>query len=101
MKVLHPPHAPPGKQGARQGGEAGPAPKLPFSWMSVLWQRGMAHKNPQVQRFVLGSFLGRHWVEESLAQIPPSFLTTHMFPALANAASTRGHACARLYSCPT
>ncbi|KAL2636392.1 hypothetical protein R1flu_007871 [Riccia fluitans] len=32
-----------------------------FTWISVLWQRGFDHKNPQVRRLVMQSFLEVEW----------------------------------------
>ncbi|GAB4823730.1 hypothetical protein N2152v2_010776 [Parachlorella kessleri] len=81
----------PGQEQLQAGGDGSRAPALPFAWMRVLWVRGLTHRNPHVQRIVLGSLLTRDWwgqdpaVGEHLRSMPVSFLGRDLPHALGQA----------------
>ncbi|KAK1306093.1 hypothetical protein QJS10_CPA10g01026 [Acorus calamus] len=47
-----------------------------FSWLTVLWERGFFHENPQVRCLVMQSFLGIDWKNNEIyaTQVPKSFV---------------------------
>ncbi|KAJ8763861.1 hypothetical protein K2173_003643 [Erythroxylum novogranatense] len=47
-----------------------------FSWLTILWQRGLRHDNPQVRCLIMQSFLGIEWVKyrEFAKSVPTSFI---------------------------
>lgn len=47
-----------------------------FDWLSVLWERGFCHGNPQVRYMIMQSFLGIEWksYENCAKSVPESFL---------------------------
>ncbi|KAK9203377.1 hypothetical protein WN943_013631 [Citrus x changshan-huyou] len=47
-----------------------------FDWLSVLWERGFCHGNPQVRYMIMQSFLGIEWksYENCAKSVPESFV---------------------------
>ncbi|GAQ91336.1 hypothetical protein KFL_007680030 [Klebsormidium nitens] len=77
MEVLHSgDHLP-------QPSASGSPPGPDFSWVSLLWQRGFQHRNPQVRQAVLTSFFDRQWDGDTwLSQIPQQFVLGPLWKAL-------------------
>jgi hypothetical protein len=77
MEVLHlGDHSP-------SSSSSGSPQTLDFSWVSILWQRGFQHRNPQVRQAVLASFFecqseSATWV----AQITEQFVLGPLWGAL-------------------
>jgi hypothetical protein len=55
---------------------------MAFCWSSIIWTQALAHKNLQVQRMALKTLLKRSWTPHMLQQVPPSFVTQVLLPAL-------------------
>eukprot|EP00775_Hariotina_reticulata_P006297 gene6297-6532_t len=60
----------------------GRALPMAFCWTSVLWQLALQHKNLQVQRMALRTLLKRRWTPAVIQQIPASFISGVLLPAL-------------------
>eukprot|EP00210_Caulerpa_lentillifera_P003267 g3118.t1 len=54
------------------------------SWTPLIWSKGLKHKNHQVQRLVLKTFLERAWSNDFLTQISFEFLFQIFIPCLAS-----------------
>lgn len=66
-----------------QSSTSGSPPTPDFSWVSLLWQRGFQHRNPQVRQAVLTSFFDHRWDGDTwLAQIPKQFVLGPLWKAL-------------------
>ncbi|GLT91144.1 hypothetical protein SLE2022_090460 [Rubroshorea leprosula] len=55
-----------------------------FSWLSILWERGFCHDNPQVRCMIMHSFLGIEWIKYGACakSIPESFVLGPFMEAL-------------------
>ncbi|RVW50845.1 hypothetical protein CK203_101824 [Vitis vinifera] len=47
-----------------------------FNWLSILWERGLCHDNPQVRCLIMQSFLGIEWKKhrDFAKSVPESFV---------------------------
>ncbi|EEF37970.1 RNA binding protein, putative [Ricinus communis] len=47
-----------------------------FSWLTILWQLGFRHDNPQVRCLIMQSFLGIEWMKyhDAAKSVPESFI---------------------------
>ncbi|PIA40951.1 hypothetical protein AQUCO_02300016v1 [Aquilegia coerulea] len=47
-----------------------------FSWLAVLWERGLCHENPQVRGLIMQSFLSINWEDHGTCTdlVPESFI---------------------------
>ncbi|KAF5177829.1 tRNA/rRNA methyltransferase (SpoU) family protein [Thalictrum thalictroides] len=47
-----------------------------FSWLAVLWERGLCHENPQVRGLIMQSFLSINWEDHGICTdlVPESFI---------------------------
>ncbi|KDP39960.1 hypothetical protein JCGZ_03491 [Jatropha curcas] len=47
-----------------------------FTWLTILWQLGFRHDNPQVRCLIMQSFLGIEWMEygDAAKSVPESFV---------------------------
>ncbi|XP_058009472.1 uncharacterized protein LOC131168902 [Hevea brasiliensis] len=47
-----------------------------FSWLTILWQLGLHHDNPQVRCLIMQSFLGIEWMKygDTAKSVPESFI---------------------------
>ncbi|XP_040986583.1 uncharacterized protein LOC121234635 isoform X3 [Juglans microcarpa x Juglans regia] len=55
-----------------------------FNWLSILWERGFCHDNPQVRCLIMQSFLGIEWKNygNSAKSVPETFVLGPFIQAL-------------------
>lgn len=55
-----------------------------FNWLSILWERGLCHDNPQVRCLIMQSFLGIEWKKhrDFAKSVPESFVFGSFMQAL-------------------
>ncbi|KAI5079464.1 hypothetical protein GOP47_0004943 [Adiantum capillus-veneris] len=72
-------------------------------WVSVLWERGFAHDNPQVRRLILQSFMELEWAKIiNLAHVmPESFVLSSLVSALNDPIHHKDFGVKGLYSSQT
>eukprot|EP00897_Mesotaenium_endlicherianum_P004311 jgi/Mesen1/3908/ME000208S02923 len=73
-----------------------------FTWLPVLWHRGFDHRNPQVRRLVLDSFLARSWQHTQVARaLPRAFVLEGLLGALKDPAQHRDFGMGGAYTSAT
>jgi hypothetical protein len=60
-------------------------PPLHFEWVAVLWRLALGHEHPLVQKTAMRTLLKRDWRPAFVSQVPGSFLSACLLPALNSA----------------
>lgn len=53
-----------------------------YDYVIIIWIKGFKHKNHQIQRLVLKTFLNRKWNELYLLKIEKEFIINHFIPVI-------------------
>ncbi|OVA14952.1 tRNA/rRNA methyltransferase [Macleaya cordata] len=74
-----------------------------FSWLAVLWERGLCHENPQVRCLIMQSFLGIDWTSHGncAKEVPESFVLGPFLQGLNDPVHHKDFGCKGVYTSKT